>query len=177
MNHYIKTLLLLTAVVGLSIADNARADFRDYNHKAWAQAGRSSRSARVSRPNRNRTDRAPAPAIVRTEAEPRAIVQAPNEERRYSYEPGESGERTTVTRGANGCGEVIVTQRAPETARRTTEPERRFSYEPSTGPEVGQSTVRSDPAPRMRVGRPSRSADTPRYLMQKTDPRKYQVGR
>lgn len=58
-------------------------------------------------------------------------------------------------------GAPMSTAQAPSTSRTY----RSFSYEPS----IGGSYF----APRMQSSQPSRSSGTPRYLLPKTDPRKY----
>jgi hypothetical protein len=157
MNRYFMALSLVAAIAGLYVPATARADFRDYNTKAWAQQGRSSsRSGMRSRP----MVRSTAPVIVRTESAPNAVAQAPTEQRSFSYEPSQP----TVSVGS-GCGGTAATDQAPATAERSTETRRSFSYEPSMSG--------SDSTPRMQSGRSSRSLRTPAYLLPKTDPRKY----
>ena len=153
MNPYLKAMLMVAAIAGLYVPATARADFRDYNYKAWAQQGRtSSRSGMRSRPMYRST----APVIVRTEPAPNAVAQAPTEQRSYSYEPSQQTES-----GARGCGGSVGTEQAPATAQRSTETRRSFSYEPSMSDSYS--------APRMQ----SRSSRTPAYLLPKTDPNKY----
>jgi len=169
MTTYFKILLLMTVVTGLSVSGDARADFRDYNYKAWAQAGRSSsRSMRASRTYR--AYRAPGPVIVRSDSAPDVVAQAPMGQRSYSYEPAETARKVGAS---DGCGAVVRTERTSETAQRSTGTERSFSYEPSIDSSTTQPSVRSESAPMMRSSQPSRSSGTPRYLLPKTDPRKY----
>jgi hypothetical protein len=159
MNTYLKTLLMTGVAVGLFAAETARADFRDYNYKAWAQAGRqrTSQPARRYRPMYRST----APVIVRTESAPGAVAQAPTEERRFSYEPSQ-------VQAGTPCPEGVVTEPAPATAERPTRTYRSFSYEPGIEPSAGPA-VRTYSRP-MR-----RDSQKPAYLLPKTDPRKYRT--
>jgi len=110
MTTYFKTLLLMTAVIGLSVPAIAKADFRDYNHKAWNQQfNRYKQSSRTVM--RSRSYRATAPVIVRSEGAPQAVAQAPTERRSFSYEPSQQGT------AASPCPDrVTTTQPAPATA-------------------------------------------------------------
>jgi hypothetical protein len=158
MKLYVKTLTLATTLAGLLVATSTNADFRDYNYKAWAQPGkqRSPQSASRSRSMYRST----VPVIVRTEPAPNAVAQAPTEQRSFSYEPSQQ----SVSSGC-GCGDSADTQPTPATAQRSTDTRRSFSYEPSMSSD-------SYLAPRMR-SRSSQSSETPKFLLPKTDPRKY----
>jgi len=174
MNAYLKILFFGAAIVGLYFPTTALAQKSAggvagearMHPGTWGEQ-RSSRSFTRSRPMYRST----APVIVRTEQAPRAVAQAPTERRSFSYEPAETPEQAGTSSGC-GCGNSVRTERVPETAQRSTQTERRFSYEPSTDTGT-EPSVRS--APRMRSSQPSRSSDRPRYLLPKTDPRKYRV--
>jgi hypothetical protein len=160
MNTLFKSLLLLTAVIGLSVTTSAKADFRDYNDKAWNQGYRASRSVARSR----RVYRSPASVIVRTERAPSAIAQAPTTDRRFSYEPSQQVESGTP------CPDSVTTVPAPATAQRPAESGRRFSYEPAI-------ELSREPAVRTFSRPMTRELQKPAYLLPKTDPRKYRTGR
>lgn len=160
MNTFFKSLLLLAAVLGLSVTTSAKADFRDYNYKAWNQGYRASRSVARSR----RVYRAPAPVIVRTERAPTAVAQSPTTERRFSYEPLQQVE------SGKPCPDSVTTQHAPATTQRPAESGRRFSYEPAIEPS-------REPAVRTFSRPMTRESQKPAYLLPKTDPRKYRTGR
>lgn len=85
MTKYLKAIMLMAFVAALAVAGRARADFQDYNYKAWAQHGRTSSRSMV----RSRVYRAPATMIVQTEEAPDAVAQSPTTERRFSYEPSQ----------------------------------------------------------------------------------------
>jgi len=161
MTIYSKTLLLLTAVMGLVVSEISRADFRDYNYKAWADRPRSSRSV-----NRSRTYRAVAPTIVRSDSAPIEVAKSPTEQRSFSYDPAQPAGSSA----ANGCGGGTRVERGSATAQRSTRSERSYSYEPSTSSNITEPVARSYSVPRMQS---SRSSATPRFLLPKTDPRKY----
>ena len=169
MNTFLKTHLLTAVVVGLSISATAKADFRDYaDSKAWTNFGRSSSRSYTA----SRSYRSNAPVIVRSEAAPTTVAQTPTERRSFSYEPAESGKQA-VTSGGCGCGTSVRTERVPETAQHATQTERSYSYEPSTDSKTTEPAVRSYSAPRMRSSQPSRSSNTPLYMLPKTDPRRF----
>ncbi len=87
MYSFFKSLMMAAAIVGLFATATVRADFRDYNSKAWAQHGRSS-----SGMMRRSQYRASAPVIVRSEQAPPAVAQTPSERRSFSYEPSMSND-------------------------------------------------------------------------------------
>lgn len=152
-----KMLVSAMTLAGLFVATSSGADFYDYNHKVGPQLGRgSSQSARRSRPMYRST----APAIVRTESAPNAVAQAPTERRSFSYEPSQQTE-------AGACEGSVASEQASATAQRSAETRRSFSYEPSMSSD-------SYSAPRMR-SRSSHSSETPKFLLPKTDPRKYRT--
>ena len=155
MNLYFKTLTLATTLAGLLVATSTNADFRDYNYKAWAQAGKQ-RSSQSARPSRSMY-RSTAPVIVRTEPAPNAVAQSPTEQRSFSYEPSQPAV-------SSGCDDGVTAQQAPATAQRSAEARRSFSYEPSMNDSNSASRMRS---------RSSQSSETPKFLLPKTDPRKY----
>ncbi|MCA9099974.1 MAG: hypothetical protein R3C10_09785 [Pirellulales bacterium] len=149
MSTLLKTITLASTVLGLMVASSARADFRDYNNKAWAQVSRHHTAQPTMRVYRQ------APVVEN--AAPAVVAQAPSQQRSFSYEPSEA-----TTSGQCGSADAQPSQdAAAETAQAPTET-RSFSYEPSAGTAV------------MRTGRSvSRQSTTPRYLLQKTNPHKY----
>lgn len=131
MNTYFKTLLLTAAVAGLSRPSSVMADFRDYNNKAWAQAGRSSsRSMAASRTYR--AYRGAAPMIVPSEPAPNTVAQAPTERRAFSYEPSETAQSTAPATSGGGCKSSATSASSMSTGAQVPQTERRsYSYEPS----------------------------------------------
>ena len=145
MNSFFKTLMLVTAIIGLCVPAVALAQKSAGGvvggarlHPGTWNSQRSSRSYARSRPMYRST----APVIVRTEPTPSSVAQAPTERRSYSYEPSQ---RRTVNGGYNGA---VIYERAPAAAQRSTGTRRSYSYEPS----INESTAapRSYSAPRMR---------------------------
>lgn len=163
MIPYLKSVVLFAVVIGLYAPATAAADFRDYNDKAWTQAGRQrSPSAMRSRA----VFRSAAPVIVRTEPAPATVAQAPTGQRSFSYEPSQAAQEVAPSGCGCPCG-VVGAEPAPATAQRPTESRRSFSYEPST---ADSYTAPSGP----RMGsRPMRSQRTPTYLLPKTDSRRF----
>jgi len=178
MKTSLKAMLIVVAIAGLyapatavaqksagGVVGEARLHPGTWNNQ------RSSRSGMRSRP----MYRSNAPAIVRSETVPRDVAQAPTERRSFSYEPTESAGSAEQPRknGGCGCGNSVRAEREPMTALPSTRSERSFSYEPSADSNNAEPAVRSYSAPRMRSSQPSRSSERPRYLLPKTDPRKY----
>ncbi len=169
MKTYFKALLMLAAIAGLFVPTVAVAQKSAggvvgearLHPGTWGNQ-RTSRSGMRSRP----MYRSPAPVIVRTEPAPRAVAQAPTEQRSFSYEPSQQAET------AKPCPDSVTIESGPDTAQRPTRTYRSFSYEPAIEA-GGEPAVRTYSAPRMRSSRPMRSRATERYLLPKTDPRKY----
>jgi len=165
MNNYFKTLMLVTAIIGLFIPEVAVAQKGAGGvvggarlHPGTWNSQRSSRSYTRSRP----LYRSNVPAIVRTEPAPSSVAQAPTVRRSYSYEPTL---QSTVNCGCNGA---VISERAPAAAQRSTETRRSYSYEPSIN--ESSAAPRSYSARRMRS---SRSSDLPRYLGPKMERNNY----
>jgi hypothetical protein len=118
MSANFKALLSLAAVAAFFVSAAAMADYRDYNDKAWNSIYRRTHSVATARPNR-----AVAPVIVRSEAGPTEVAQAPAKERAYSYEPSKD------------AGSAPAAKAALKAAGSN----RSFSYEPATNaPGVGR---------------------------------------
>ena len=168
MAIYSKTLLMLAALLGLFVSDIATADFRDYNYKAWAHRPGSARSVARPRSYRRATPVIvrSEPIIVRSESVPTTVAQAPTEQRSFSYDPAQPAD-SSVSQDCVGVTEAV---QMPATAQPSTQRDRSYSYEPSMSTSTTQPSARSYSAPRMQS---SRSSGTPRFLLQKTDPRKY----
>lgn len=123
MSTKFKTLLSLTALAAFFVSAAAMADFRDYNDKGWNSIYRREHSAAT-------TNRAAAPVIVRSEAAPVAVAQAPTQERAYSYEPAKQAA------GASGSTSNTTSDKSAAAAPQSTKVRRSFSYEPSTSGSV-----------------------------------------
>jgi hypothetical protein len=116
-------------------------DFRDYNDKAWNSIYKREHAA-VTR------SRIAAPVIVRSQAAPVTVAQAPAKERAYSYD----APKAATTSNGSGCSgsaapaptpsTAPAATPAPSTAQKTVTT-RSFSYEPGvTYGYFGGSSVR-----------------------------------
>jgi hypothetical protein len=114
MSTKFKTLLSLAAVAAFFVSAAAMADFRDYNYKGWNSIYLREHATAA------RSNRVATPTIVRSEAAPVEVAQAPAKERAYSYEPSKDASASTP------CGGAAA---STSTAQKTTT-NRSFSYEP-----------------------------------------------
>jgi hypothetical protein len=123
MSTNFKTLLSLTAFAAFFVSTAAMADYRDYNDKAWNAIYKREHSAAAPR-----SFRSAAPVIVKSEAVPATVAQAP----------------------AKDSGAPKVAQAAPKAATSN----RSFSYEPATSaPAVSRGRSSSASGFSVDVGR------------------------
>jgi len=147
MNTHIKTILMLTAVVGLSAPSVAMA-CRGYNSRTWYQGGRT--AARSLSESRLYGANRPRGAVVeRSQPAPKSVAQAPMERRALSDEPSETSQSPTSASSKSTAAP------APQIKRRS------YSYEPLMS--SGRSSHRSA------------GAKKDPWQYPKSDPRRYQL--
>jgi len=161
MNTFCKAMLLSTVVIGVSsTVAEARHRWVNYNYKAWAQVDAHRETPHVGNPeNFYRTARSgqtsSGPITVQREtrqSEPTAVAQAPTERRSFSYDEQQaSGEARTAQTTENA-------QSPDESNRGLMQPS-----EPSRTSVFNGNSYSSGPN------------NPPRYILPKTDPRKYRT--
>ena len=156
MSNSFMSQMFLALFIGLISSSSLRADFEDYNYKAWNQPSKSSSQMVM----RTRSYRASAPAVVQSESTPAEVAQAPSELRSYSYDPAQEKDVQSP------CGCNATKSEEPATAQNSKQSNRSYSYEPQ------MNSSNSYSAPRMRY-RSNQSSPTPAYLLEKTNPRKF----
>lgn len=115
----------------------AIADYRDYNYKAWNSGWKGS-------PNRSsvrssRTYARSTPSVVKTEAAPAKVAQAPSENRTFSYDPAQDAKQAAPCHSAAKSAPETAAKAAEKSTTKSAEKPkatstRSFSYEPDMAP-------------------------------------------